>query len=281
MIIQAELILLQKVREFIEADKQFNKFQYESKKPKTEEESLEFFAKMASLSFKAAVIRNELFSEMYDINDVQIIDPDAKRTYIMLRKNHKFPSIAFSEKAADLLNINVENEFEHLKTDLKSHIRDRFDDFFGEFTSWFDVSDYYYRKAQLGAIITSSKVPKNISRYFDEIKEAFAFGLDLSCISLSRALLEIALYDKLKKKGHFKSNKIMQIKIAKEDQLFRSIDLSYKYNFLSSFHKDLAHEVRKTGNNVLHIKDTEEYSVRGRALKTITDTVEIIEFLYK
>ncbi|MGB5157589.1 hypothetical protein [Desulfobacterium sp. N47] len=50
---------------------------------------------------------------------------------------------------------------------------------------------------------------------------------------------------------------------------------------LSNNSKELAIEIKKRGNSVLHIKDTMDFSVRGLALKTIKDTVETIEHLYR
>jgi hypothetical protein len=212
----------------------------------------------------------------------QIFDTAAKNTLNKLRKNERFESISFAENIAKLLNLKIEKSWEKIETDLWSYFaEEKYDELRDDFNSWFSVARYFYRKAQAGAIITSTKLPKNIIQYFDEIKEAFAFELDRSSISLCRTLIEIALHDKLKKKGLFKTNKVMQIDMAREDQLSRLIKLAFQYRLLSEPLKELSHEIRKKANNVLHIKDTDEISVRGLALKTISDTVSIIEHLYR
>ena len=248
---QTEIFFLDKLRRFKKIETEFLKFTYETKSPVNEDESNAFFERIFQLAFDTVSLKNQILGEMHDVSDLQMIDAKTE---------------ALSDK---------------IETDLRSYFIDRVEDFQDDFHSGFYIPDYYFRKAQVGAIITSAKVPKNITRYFDEIKEAFAFGLDRSGISLSRTLLEIGLHDKLKKKGHFKSNRVIQFDPSREDQLSRYIYLSYQCGLLNKALKESSNEIRKTANNVLHIKDTEEFSVRGRALKTISDTIEIIEFLYK
>lgn len=278
---QLEVFFLDKLRRFKNLEKEFLKFTYETKSPADENESNAYFDKIFDLAFEALKLKNEILGEMHDVSDLQMVDMDAKMTLNQLRKNEKFHSLSCAENLASLINAKTEDIYNKVETDLRNYFIDKVEDFQNDFHSWFYIPDYYFRKAQVGAIITSSKVPKNITQYFEEIKEAFAFGLDRSVISLSRALIEIGLHDKLKKKGHFKSAKVIQFDPSREDQLSRYIYLSHQFGLLNRPLKDLAHEVRKTANNVLHIKDTEGFSVRGRALKTISDTVEIIEFLYK
>lgn len=277
-----DLYFLEKVREFKKIEQEFIKFTYETKTPGNKKESEQFINSAIELAFDAVEKRNIILGEMHDVSDIQVNDPEVRSIIEKLRKGKGFASLAFAESLASLLNKKIDNYYEKIKTELKDYFyEDKHDELWEEFHSWFSIPDYYYRKAQIGAIITSSKLPSNIVQYFNEIKEAYAFGLDKSCISLSRALLEIALHDKLKKKGLFKSSKITSIDIAREDPLHRYIFVAHKERLLSNKVKELAIEIKKKGNNILHIKDTQDFSVRGLALKTIKDTVEAIEYLYR
>lgn len=282
----SELYFLEKVREFKKVEKEFIRYTYESRKPKNNIESNKFLKKAIELSFKALSIRNKILGEMHDVSNIQIIDPDVKLIISKLRSDERFESVTFAESIANLINKDINNSYEQVATELIHYFsEENYDEFWDDFHSWFYVPEYYYRKAQVGAIITRSILPKNIIKYFDEIKEAYAFGLDKSCISLSRTLLEIALHDKLKKKGLFKKTKDYRnyniINLNEEDPLRRFIVVAKRNNLLSVRYKELADEIRTHGNNVLHVKDTTEYSVSGLALKTIINTVEVIEYLYR
>jgi len=277
-----DLYFLEKVRELIKIEQEFIKFTYETKTPENKEESEQFMNNAIELAFGAIEIRNKILGEMHDVSDIQVNDPGVRLIIEKLRRGEKFESLAFAENLAFLLNKKIDNYYEKIKTELKNYFyEDKYDELWEEFNSWFYVPDYYYRKAQIGSIITSSKLPPNIVQYFDEIKEAYAFGLDKSCISLSRTLLEIALHDKLKRKGYIKPNKVQCIDIAKEDSLTHYIFVAAQEKLLSKKAKELAIEIKKKGNSVLHIKDTQDFSVRGLALKIIKDTVETIEYLYR
>lgn len=276
-----ELYFLEKVREFKRMELEFIKYTYETKTPDNKKESEQFMKRAIELAFEAIELRNVILGEMHDVSDIQIIDPEAKMTLDKLRNHERFESLTFAYNLASVLNRKIDKEWDKIKLDLQHYFSfDKYDEIWDDFFSWFYIPEYYYRKAHIGAIITSSKLPKNIIQYFEEIKEAFAFGLDKSCISLSRALLEIALHNKLKTKGLFKPSKRNIIDIAEEDPLNRLIVVSYKKKLLTEELKKLAMEIKEKGNNVLHIKDAQGMSVRGIAIKTIKDTVKVIEYLY-
>lgn len=277
-----DIYFLEKAREFKKAEQEFIKFNYEAKTPRNKEESEQFMHKAIELAFDAVEKRNQILGEMHDVSDIQVNDPEVMLTIEKLRKGERFESLIFAQNLAYLLNKNIDNYYEQIKTELKHYFyEDKYDELWEDFNSWFYIPEYYYRKAQIGAIITSSRLPSNIVNYFNEIKEAYAFGLDKSCISLSRALLEIALYEKLKKKGFFKSSKITRIDIAKEDPLHRYIFVAHKEKLLSIETKEIAIEIKNRGNKVLHLKDTKDFSVRGFAFKTIKDTIDVIEYIYR
>jgi len=282
---KTELYFLKKARELKSVEQEFIKYTYETKTPEDPKTGENFFRQIVKLAFRASDLRNEIRGEMHDVSDVQIIDPDARRTIEKVKAGERFESIAFAESVAVSLNKNIDDPLKHIETGLDFYFSNQYEELEEDFFSWFYLPGYYYNRALCGSIITPSKLPPNIIEYFDEIKEAYAFGLEKACISLCRALLEIALYEKLKSKGAFKkgmeSKASNVIDISKEDTLMRLIVIAKQKNIISNNYKEVAHEIRKRGNNVLHLKDTNEYSVKGLALKTITDTVVFIEHLYR
>jgi 3-methyladenine DNA glycosylase AlkD len=158
----------------------------------------------------------------------------------------------------EFINKGIENPWEKYDVSLRDFISDyKFDELFDEFHSWFDLVGYYHAKAKIGPIVSASRISnEQVSTYFDEIKEAYAFGQYRSSIALSRALLEMSLFDKLKRKGAFKqsSNKVVSIDVAKEDSLFKFINQAERFGILNHKMASLAHEVRKSANRVLHLK---------------------------
>ncbi|RJQ78950.1 MAG: DUF4145 domain-containing protein [Desulfobacteraceae bacterium] len=280
-----DIYFLEQIREFQRLEKEFIKLTYEAKKPAGKEESSQFMNIAIELAFGAIEKRNEILGEMHDVSEIQIIDPEARNIIDKLRKKVNFETLNFAENLAAIINKNIDTDSKKVRIEIEEYFNDNFDELWDDFFSWFYIPSYYARKAQVGAIITSSKLPHNVIVYFEEIKEAFAFGLDKAGISLSRALLELALREKLRSKGYFikSSNKRMSnvINLSEEDPLTRFISVARNSKLLSDGHKKLANEIRERGNNVLHIKEIPGYSFRGLALKTIKDTVEIIEYLYR
>ena len=144
-----------------------------------------------------------------------------------------------------------------------------FHELFDEFHSWFSVPDYYCRKLRIGPIVTSKSVPSRLSEYFSEIREAYSFGLDKSCASLCRALLEICLLEKV--------SAIRKLK-KKELLLSETTRLACIYHLIDDDLKDRANEVRLKANSILHRNQkSDEISV----FEIVKNTVRIVEHLYE
>jgi hypothetical protein len=143
------------------------------------------------------------------------------------------------------------------------------------------VGLYYLAKIKIGPIISSSKIPDNLGAYFEEVKEAYAFGLYRSCVALSRAILEMSLFDKLKRKGFFKEQKVVQMQLEKEDKLSRFINEAKWHKILNPENAELAHKVRDAANRVLHSKERESKPKEKEALEIIFNTIRVIEWLYR
>jgi len=272
-----------KVREFIQLEKYFLKFTYESKKPKNEHDLDLFFNGAIKIASKAFDLRNEIMEDFHDVTDLQIYDQKIKEILNKLKRNDKFHSIAFYQYIAQLINKTTENYSEKWLVDIRDYLSAKHDDLWEDFFSWFNLNSYYYAKIKIGPIVTSSHLPRSVQNYYNEIKEAYAFGLYKSSIALSRALLEMSLFDKLNKRGLFKSSnqKVINFDIAKEDNLYRYILCAKKEGLLDSKSKELADQVRGSANSILHLKENEQNLSEKETMEIIFKTVEVIEALYK
>ena len=274
-----------KVRKFNELEKEFITITYESKKPETKEELENFYMGAFRISSRAFKLRNEIATDFSDVLNIKIYDKEVRETLDKMRRNDKFYSIAFYESLAESWNLKAESHEEEMDASLEDYLYSysKFDELLEEFHSWFSISAYYYKKIKIGPILSSSHVPESIKSYFGEIRNAYAFGLYKSSIALCRALLEMSLFDKLKKKGAFKEvkTKVTHIDSAKEDNLYRYIFLAKQKRVLNKINVDKAHQVRISANKILHIKDKEAKIKEKEAFDIILNTVEVIESLYR
>ena len=280
--------IIDKARRLAQLEKEFLTFTYESKKPKTEEELEQYFEKFLTICMRAfetriAIITDEDFYNRSAIN----VPHDVEKMLKKIRHNDKFYSISSYESTAKFLNKNTEDMRDRLDETVQDYLVkfSEEDDFFSKFHEEVDWLNYYYAKMKIGPIISSFNIPKNVSLYFVEIKDSYAFELYRACVALCRALLEMSLYDKLSRKKILKDEhvKVSDIKEAKQDNLFKYIRLAGMRKVLDKKNTSLAHHVRKMGNEVLHLrKDLDSQPVKEeKALDIIINTLEVIEFLYK
>ena len=277
-----ELYILEKLREFKKLEQAFTKYTYQAKKPKNIGDSAEYFRKAAMLSMEAVELKNTILGEMHNVKEIQLKDTEAKNTLDRLINKKRFASTAFAETTAELFKLDIDQSLDTIEMNLETYISgEKHDELWKDFFSWFFISEYYFRMIQLETINLSNNTSDTLGKYYQEIKKAYVLGLDKSCIALSRDLLEIALRDRLQKKRAFKEGYITTINVAVEDPLERYITVGFKLGLLTKHDTDLAHQVRKNAKNILHIDDNDNFSVRGLALKTISDTVKIIEQLQR
>lgn len=273
--------VLQNVRRFEQLEKDFLKFTYETSKPSNGDEIGTFLGEALRIATEAFTVKNEILDDFHDVTELRIHDRHALRLLDSIRHGDKFYSVAFYETMAEMINAGNDNVF--VPTSLHDVLELKLHELFSDFDSWFDLIGYYFNKIRIGPIISSSKVPDRLLAYFDELRETFAFGQYRSSIVLCRALLEMALYEKLKAKGAFKNKdpKVIQIDVAKEDNLNRYINMAKWEHVMQTGSCDMAHEVRKTANAVLHAKDSEKALNPKDAMEVIFKTLKIIEHLYR
>ena len=278
-----ESSILQKARRLDQLEKNFLKFTYETSTPNTPEDFKEFLLHAFKIAYEAFTLKNEIFKEVHDLPELKIHDNNVLKLLDRIRNGDLFYSISFYESQAQKINANANGETEEIPESIEDCFMLDFDSLFEDFHSWFYLIGYYCDKARIGPIISSSKVPDHILVYFNELKETYAFGQYRSSLAMCRSLLEMAIYNKLKTRGVFnkKNSKIAQIDIAKEDNLYKYINLAKQFGLITSANHEIAHKIRMAANFVLHPKDAENKLDSTGVLKTLLDTIKIIESLYR
>ncbi len=280
---KTEKQILDNVRKLELLEREFKKFNYETATPRNSDESISFLREIIRIAGEAFTTRNKILEDFKDVTELNIQDKQALGLLDSVRRNDKLYSIAFYENVGGIINADAENQENKMPTSIEDILNDKFEDIFSDFHSWFDVTSYYLAQITIGPIISSFKIPSYLLSYFTEIKETYAFGKYRASVALCRALLEMALYRKLKAKGAFrdKDPKVTGINVAREDNLNRYINMAKWEKVLSKDSLDLAHQIRKTANGVLHIKDSEKQLNKKIVVDTIFATLRILEGLYR
>jgi len=282
-VISTERRVLENVHKLKKLEKEFLKFMHETSTPQTDEELKAFFVEAMRRAEEAFTTKNDILEDFKDVTELRVQDSQALQLLDSIRKGDKFYSIDFHEKVVDMLNARTEKSSDQTTTSLHDILFDKRHDLDLNFYSRFDVLGYYYSKIVIGPIISSSKVPPHILSYFEELKETYAFGQYRASVALCRALLEMALYRKLKARGAFKDKdpKVTNVDVAREDNLNRYINMAKWEKVLSKDGHDMAHGIRKTANDVLHTKDAERPLDQKVVVDTILSTIRILEELYR
>jgi len=280
---KTEQRIIDNVHKLEALEKEFKKFNYETATPRNSDESVSFLREIIRIATEAFTTRNKILEDFKDVTELNIQDKQVLGLLDAIRRNDKLYSIAFYENIGGIINADAENQDSKMPTSFEDALYDKFDDLFSDFHSWFDVTSYYLAQTTIGPIISSFKIPSYLLSYFSEIKETYAFGKYRASVALCRALLEMALYRKLKAKKAFrdKDTKVTSINVAREDNLNRYINMAKWEKILSRDSIDLAHQIRKTANGVLHIKDSEQQLDNKIVVDTIFATLRIIEGLYR
>jgi hypothetical protein len=273
-----ELAILNKPERLNKLEKDFLRHEYESPQSATEDVAEAWLEKAWEISGEAFRLQNELLVDLRETTNLVIHNALAKRTLEKVRKEETFYSTSFFKALAEMLNSSKKTRGNRIPTSVTDFPPD---DMFDEFHSGFSLTLYYLAKIKIGPIISASKIPDNLDAYFEEVKEAYAFGLYRSSVALSRAILEMSLFDKLKRAGFFKEQKVVQMQLEKEDKLSRFINEAKWQKILNSENAELAHKVREAANRVMHTREKEAKPKEEQPLEIIFNTIRVIEWLYR
>ncbi|HPD57535.1 MAG: hypothetical protein BWY26_01232 [Elusimicrobia bacterium ADurb.Bin231] len=270
------------IRKLLDIEKEYNKYVYETKGPETKQEIEVYLKNIMSKAKDAYTLRHKILLNSEEIDIIQIRDNGVKEILSKIRENKdKFYSVSAHIQFSGLLNGNRDDN-KKISTDLSDQLLSD-DDLLLKFHGSFSYIDYYIRRIKVGPIIYTSYLPIALKQYFSEVRQAYAFGLYRSSIIMCRSVLEISLYDKLKRKkliSNITSN-VTDMKKYFDDKLFELIKITKNNNIINKHLSDRCHEIREIANKVLHLKEDEIKVAEDDVLKMIKDTLEIVEYLYK
>jgi|GEM_PF-1649085 len=269
-------------------EQKFLKYQYEVKKPEDSKTFKDFLADIIDISHNAVELLKKIQKDLGEIDTIKINNPRMKEQIRdIVKGTSKFYSVSFYSLCIDKLNEDEPDKTKHLASSILDYLSEEFmdggdDDIFSDFHSFFDIPAFYFRRIQVGPIVSSTTLPLGVQRYFAEIKDAYAYGLNTSSIALCRSLLEMALSQKLSK-GLKKraSDDVVNISDEREDSLIRLIYEAKNARKITSDLAKAAHGIRRRANKVIHLKDDYKKPSQEETLSCIWETIKIIEALYR
>jgi len=281
---QITVEIAEKAKKLDEAEKRFLKYIYETKKPENELDLHAHFKNLMQYATDSFQLKTEIQKLFIENPTITIRDPKVIDIIEKIKTGYHFYSISAYENIIDSLNKDRE-WFSKYASDIHGVLCQESSELLEEFHSRYDFINYYNEKITIGPLVVFSGLNPNILSYFEEIKEAFSHRLYRSSIALCRVLIEMSIFLKLNAKGCFKQidSRMVSINLKKEDKLFKFIDEAKKEKILNGHYTEIAHDLRKRINRVLHLKEIGEVPSpkREEALEIVMQTTKVIEYLYR
>lgn len=274
--------IIEDVRELLKLEREYNKYTYETRRPENKEETISYFTTILSKASEAYKLRHKIIFNSQETDIIKLYDNNVITALNDIRENKdKFYSVAAYINLLELLDINSENN-----NQIPINLYDQLladDDLIMKFHSWFDITRYYIRRIKVGPIIYTSNLPVNVEKYFYEVRQSYAFGLYRSSVIMCRSIVEITLFNKLKRKKlitDVKSN-VTNMRNYLDDKLVDLIRIARNNHIIDKQLSDLSYNIKKAANSVVHLKDDDIKLTEDEVLKIIKDTVKVVEHLYK
>jgi hypothetical protein len=137
--------------------------------------------------------------------------------------------------------------------------------------------DYYRRGNEVGSIISGQSLPENFIYNLDKLKECYQLGLFEATTVYCRNVIELAMFESLKRRGKIKSGKNLDdIAEYSLKEIMRRIK-----PFVCRDNHEQAYKVVLNANNVLHSKRDKIVVSEDEAYDSIKTSFAIIEELFK
>jgi hypothetical protein len=270
------------VKILMELEREFLQYTYETKKPSSEEEYKQYFENILTLSERAFDLRYKIQKNSQEIDIIKIYNIEIRDLLDKIRKDSdNLYSINLRRNISDIINKDLD-ENKRIPIDLHGKLLSD-DDNLSDFHSNIDFIAYFIRRIRVGPIITTSILSDNIKRFFYEVRQAYAFGLYRSSVVMCRSLLEMTIFNQLKKKKLLDdfNIKVIDYKQYFGDKLIDMLKTAKNKGLINYKIYNLSHEIRKNGNKIIHLKDDNTKIDENEALKIIKDTIQVIEYMLK
>lgn len=264
--------IINKARRLKEIEHDYKKMYFSRTWPREQQELEVYFDKVVQHCLEAFQLYKELACELSNTNNVPIQDASVRKQLREIKNINEYYSIKFIKSLLEAQHKDILDE---------NIMVDNHTDALLEFTNNYDHVNYCYSKIIIGSIITTTSINKSIASYFSEIRETYALRLYRSCVGLCRALLEMALYEKIQNLPEMRNQSVVNIQNARQDHISNYIELALRYKIIRNRNlNDKAHAVRKFANSVLHVKGTAVLLAQEKVLLCVRDVVEVVESIY-
>ena len=247
--------------------------------------SKDFFEKIIESVLVACDLEDQikLILSRDEILFIETQSQEIKVTLDRIKNGEKLKCVKFYE---GMLEVLKNKDVNLLELYLPDFFETNWDNLFSVYFEEKDIRDYYYRKLEIGLIVSSDSLPKELTQYFTELKETYFYSLEKACLSLCRTLLEIALKDRLNKNEQYQNAVKIQAQarnMKKKEFDFRlneCINIAFSLSLISSDLKKKADKIRNGGNDAVHGNLGAKEKPEKNTLSYVRDIIEIIEYLY-
>jgi hypothetical protein len=274
--------IINKVRKLDQLDHDCKEFSYEAKTPRNNEEFIEFIQEIMGICGKAFDLQNEIQLLLGEVSNINIQDKDVEKVLRNIRDGKDSYPVRQYKKIASSFNQSIDDVSDKFEIDAFDFVVNN-PDTYSNFHEEVDYVAYFTRSMSVGALISRRQIPETSRSHFQEIREAYSFGLFRSSIAICRTLLEVAFFESLSRVGYFKKNqsKVVKIDLAKEDKLFRLIKEAYQRKLIDYDTKEDAFFIKNEANvTVLHVKDSKPIISEESTYEIIKKTIGVVEQLY-
>jgi hypothetical protein len=156
---------------------------------------------------------------------------------------------------------------------------DYIDALFSEGTADYVDENFFRRRNQIGAIVSTQTLPELFLNHLNKLKECYSLGLFEATIIYCRAVIETGGFEALKRRGKIKKDrKTEDIREYSLKSIMRSIKpFVYQYNY----NYDEADKVIKLADKILHSKREKIVASEDDAFNSIKTTFAFIEELFR
>ncbi len=276
-------IIIEKAKKLIELDRECLELSYERKTPRTADEQWDYLLELFNVCCRAFDSWNVIKLALPEIQNVGIYDAGLEEVVRKVRNDDELYCIRQYKRLVQVFNRDLLDDKDKLQEETFDFVFDQVQSWELVIQDYVDDVSYFARRAKVGTVISRRKISDTAVKYFNEIRESFAFGLFRSAIALCRALLEIAFFETLKRHGLGASQegKLVSLDIMRDNTLAPIILEAHNLGIIDGKIKQISLDVnRKVNTMILHSKDVQQEINEMRAIEIIRDTVRVVEYLH-
>ena len=201
---------------------------------------------------------------------IKITDPELATKIMRIRDNTHYKIdgyCKFGEKVTEeKISEELDEEFDWMEA------------LFDEGTADYVDINFFRRRDQIGTIVVSQSLPPRFHQNLKNLQEAYALGLFETTLVFCRSLIEVGVFEALKKSGKLRTTKNVTYM---EHYILSGLMHQVRSQVKDLDNHDRAKEVIKKANKVLHWKKDVVFTVGEKdALEAVRTTFQLLEQLF-